>query len=126
MANALSNPQVVINNIAVPVVPNSVKFTEGKGEQMQRVQSAGGGQVEVVYSDDVESHLSKVTMSLINTADNIDLVRQWKSNSNNNAITITGEGLNRSFAQAALTSDYDVELGSDSVIEIEFTALPAV
>ena len=123
---AVSNPQVVINNIAVPVVPNSVKYTEGTGEQNVRVQSAGGGNVDTVYSDNVETHVSKVMFTLINTPANIKLAREWKKNRNANAISITGDGLNRSFSGMAIINDYEVNLGADTVIDLEFNGNPAV
>lgn len=123
---AVSNPQVVINNIAIPVVPNSVKYTEGKGEQQQRVQSAGGGNVDPVFSDNVETHLSKVMFSIINTAENIELIRGWKTLQNANAISITGDGLNRSFSAMAVINDYEVALGADTMIELEFSGKPSV
>lgn len=110
MAIALSNPTVLINNISVAVVPNSVSYTEGKGEQMVRVQSAGGGSVQSVLSNNVETNLSTVKMSLFPTAENIALILTWKNNANANAISITGSGLTRSFTNAALTSDYEVSL----------------
>lgn len=126
MATALSNPSVLINNISVPVVPNSVSYTEGKGEQTVRVQSAGGGSVQSVFSNNVETNLSMVKMSLFPTAENIALILTWKNNANANAISITGSGLTRSFANATLTSDYEVQLGSDTQIDLEFKADAAV
>lgn len=126
MAIALSNPTVLINNISVAVVPNSVSYTEGKGEQMVRVQSAGGGSVQSVLSNNVETNLSTVKMSLFPTAENIALILTWKNNANANAISITGSGLTRSFTNAALTSDYEVSLGSDTQIDLEFKTDAAV
>lgn len=130
--STISNPQVVVNNVAVAVVPNSVKFTEGKGDQKQRVQSSGGGNVSVVFTDNLESHFSKVHFTIINTSDNIALARAWKTNGNANAITITSpssadsDGLNRSFSLAALVNDFEVGLGVDSVLDMEFHCMPAV
>lgn len=123
---AVTNPAVVINNLAVPVVPNSVKYVEGFGEQSVSVQSAGGGNIDTVFSDNVETHIGKVMFSIKNTADNIALVRGWKVNKNANAITITGDNLNRAFSGMALISDYEVPLGADVVIEVEFHGNPAV
>lgn len=123
---AVTNPQVTINNIAVAVVPNSVKYDEGLGEQSQRVQSAGGGNVEVVYDDNVETHVSKVMLQLTNTAENIDLARTWKKNGNANVVAITGNDLARSFPSCALVNQYEVALGSDGVLELEFCGAPAV
>jgi len=126
MVNALSNPTVVINNITVPVVPNSVAFTEGFGEQNIRTQSAGGGSVQQVYSNNIETNMSMFKCELYNTAENIDNIRIWKTNNSDNAISVTGEGLTRSFTNMALVNDYEVNLGSDTTISIEFKGNPAV
>lgn len=126
MATALSNPVVTINNVVLAVVPNSVSYTEGLGEQTIRTQSAGGGSVEQVYSNDVSTNMSMFKCQLFNTAENIDNLRIWKTNSNANAITLTGEGLTRSFSNMALTNNYEVNLGSDTTIDIEFTGNAAI
>jgi len=126
MANALSNPTIVVNNLATPIVPNSFTFTEGLGEQTIRTQSAGGGSVQTVFSNNVETNKSMVKFSLYNTADNIDLIKLWKQNGDANAISVTGEGLNRSFSGAALISNYEVNLGSDTTIDVEFEGQPAI
>lgn len=124
---ALANPTVVINNISVPVVPNSVKYTEGLGEQKVRVQSSGGGAVQAVVSNDVETNLSKFAFSIYPTADNIELVRGWKVNTGSNAITCTADGgFARNFGNATLTSNYDVDLGSDTKIDVEFMSDAAI
>jgi len=126
MANALSNPVVTINNVVLAIVPNSVTYTEGLGEQTMRTQSAGGGSVEQVYSNNVETNQSMFKCQLFNTAENIDNIRIWKTNNNANAITLTGEGLTRSFSSMALTNNYEVNLGSDTAIDIEFIGNPAI
>jgi hypothetical protein len=126
MANALSNPTVVVNNLATPIVPNSFTFTEGLGEQTVRTQSSGGGSVQTVFSNNVETNKSMVKFSLYNTAENIDLIKLWKQNADVNAISVTGEGLSRSFSGAALISNYEVNLGSDTTIDVEFESKPAI
>lgn len=126
MANALSNPTVVVNNLATPIVPNSFTFTEGLGEQTIRTQSSGGGAVQTVFSNNVETNKSMVKFSVYNTAKNIDLLKTWKQNGDANAISVTGEGLSRSFSGAALISNYEVNLGSDTTIDVEFESQPAI
>lgn len=122
-----SNPTVIINNSVLPIIPNSVTYTEGFGEQEIKVQSAGGGSIQTVLSTNVETNCSMFKCSIHNTADNIELARTYKTNENNNAITITGDtGFSRAFNNAALISDYEVGLGSDSNIELEFKSDPAV
>lgn len=122
----LSNPTIVMNNNAVPIVPNSFFFTEGLGEQELQVQSSGGGAVQSVLANNVETNLSRFGFSLHNTAENIDLARTWKVNANNNAMTSTGEGLNRAVNNVALINDYEVRLGSDTTIDLEFKGDAAV
>ena len=130
MAVQLSDPIVMVNNEVVAVIPNSVKFTEGLGEQKIRAASAGGGQVVQIYSHDVESNFSKVMFSIPSTVENIELARQWKQNRNQNLIQIQGrtpEGdISRTFQQAALLSDYEVGLGSDTDVPLEFTSDAAI
>jgi len=126
MPIALANPTVLINNLSVAIVPNSCTYTEGKGEQSVRVQSAGGGSVQSVLSNDIETNLSMVKFDMSATAENIETILTWKNNANANVISISGNGLTRSFANAALTNDYEVSLGNDSVISLEFKADAAI
>lgn len=125
---ALVNAAIIVNNVAVPIVPNTFKFTEGLGEQKMRVQTTGGGAVESVLSQDVETNLSKVTFDMLPTAANIDLIKSWKVNGNSNAISATDDptGFARFFGNAALLKDYEVPLGSDTKIEMEFHTDAAV
>lgn len=124
---ALVNPTVLINNLSTPIVPNSFTYTEGQGEQTMRVQSSGGGSVQSVLSNNVESNLSMVKFEMYPTADNIDTIKSWKVNGNNNAISASdASGFTRSFTNAALTNNYEVALGSDTKISLEFHTDAAV
>lgn len=123
---AIANPTVIVNNNTVAIVPNSAKFKEGFGEQNLRTASSGGNSVQTVYSDNIETKMSGVTFEVFNTADNIALLRTWKLNKNKNAVSITGDGLSRTFQSCAFISDYEVNLGSDTTIEVEFKGDPAV
>lgn len=125
--NAISTPAVAINNIAVSIVPNSFTYTEGFGEQNMRAQSAGGNSVQVVYSDNAESKPSSIKFSLFPTPENITLARQIKTRRNSNVITaIFGDSFSRTFKNAALTNNYEVPLGADTTLDLEFMSDPAV
>lgn len=125
---AISTPSLIINNLPVGIVPNSLKYTEGLGEQSMRTQSAGGGSVQVVYSTNAESFMSKISFQLINTAENMELAKRWKTNLNQNAISVIDQytAFTRNFANMALTNDYELELGADGVISLEFMGDAAV
>lgn len=130
MAAQLTNPVVMVNNVQVAVTPNSVKYTEGLGEQSTRAASTGGDQVEQIYSDDIATKFSSIMFDMPATIDNIANQRQWKVNKNANLIQITGKtpegNLSRTFTQAALLNDTEVALGTDTDISCEFKSNPAI
>jgi hypothetical protein len=126
----LSDAAILINDEVVAIVPNTLKYTEGFGEQQVRAASVGGGSVEQIYSRDVETSLSKVMFDLHTTPSNVKLARSWKSNGNENVAQIAGkttEGdVTRTFTQAAMTSDPEIEIGTEGVINIEFMSNAAI
>lgn len=131
MSIALANVSVVVNNEPVAIVPNSFKYTEGKGEQTMRAASSGGGAVEQVFSENVEMNFSMVSFGLFNDIDSIETARSWKSSKNNNVVSFSGatsdgKTIERTFTQSAILNDYEVELGADTNFEIEFKSNPAV
>lgn len=131
MSIALANVSVVVNNEPVAIVPNSLKYTEGKGEQNMRAASSGGGAVEQVFSTNVEMNFSMVSFSLFNDIDSIEIARSWKNGLNTNVVSFSGKtsdgkSMERTFTQSAILNDYEVELGSDTNFEIEFKGNPAV
>lgn len=130
MATQVTDALVTVNNDPVAIKPNSLSFTEGLGEQSIRAASAGGGQVEQVYANDIESNFSQVKFEMPATVENIARAREWKSNRNQNLVQITGrtpEGrVTRSFSQAAILNDYEVPLGTDTDIPMEFKSNPAI
>ncbi len=125
MSIVISAPSIIVNNEPVSIVPNSVVYTEGFGEQNVRAASTGGGQVEQVYSENVEMSFSKVKFEIFNDANSVALARKWKANRNLNVVQIAGgapdgTSIERSFQNAGILNDYDVNLGSETTIEIEF------
>lgn len=130
MSEQLSNAQVLVNNDVVAIIPNTLTFTEGLGEQSIRAASAGGAQTEQVFSDDIEKRYSTVKFEIPPTVENIAKARAWKINKNQNLVQIAGRTidgkLTRTFSQAALLSDYEVPLTSDGNISLEWRANPAV
>lgn len=117
-----STPQVSVNNIAISVCPNTVKFTEGEGEDTYKTQSSGGLGVSVVYGRNVEKAYSEISFEMEPTSANIELIKTWKLNSANNTMTITGNTITRSFSSVALTNNYEVNLAPDKNISLEFKA----
>jgi len=130
MGTQVANPTITVNNNVVATNPNSVAYTEGFGEQNVRAASGGGGQIEQIYSENIETNFSMIKFELPATVGNIALAREWKANTNQNLVQMTGRtadgDVSRTFTQASLLTDYEVALGSDTNIAIEFRANPAI
>lgn len=130
MATQLANAGFMVNNEIVPIVPNSLVFTEGQGEQDIKAASLGGGGVEQIFSNNIESNFSMVRVELYATVSSVADTKVWKSNSNQNVLQIFGrtpEGtITRTFTQAALLTDPEKALGTDTTIPLEFKSNPAI
>jgi len=126
----LSDATVLVNDEVIAIMPNSLKYTEGFGEQNMRAASIGGGAVEQIYSRNVETSLSKTMFELPTTPENVALQREWKSNGNKNVVQIAGstdEGeVTRTFTQAAMIGDPEIEIASEGMIAIEFASNSAI
>lgn len=131
MTFAISDPSIVVNNEPIGIVPNSVKFKEGLGEQKMRAASTGGGNTIPVYSEDVTTNFGMIKFSMYNDIDSIENARKWKKNKNSNVVTLTGKDpsgktITRTFLNAAIMNDYEADLSAEGVLELEFTSSPAV
>lgn len=125
MSTQQSDAVVNVNNDSVGIVPNSLAFTEGLGDQKILPVSDGGGRVAQVFANDLETAFGMVKFSIRSTIENIELARSWKVAGNTNVIVISGdddEGNDfiRTFTQASLASNYEVAIGTEGNIEIEF------
>jgi hypothetical protein len=128
VVNNWSTPTLVINNQVVFIVPGSLEFTEGLGEQNVRTQSGGGGTVQLVYSDNAETKIADVKFKIFSTPPNINLARSWKINGSNNVISAThpSEDITRTFPSASLVNQYTIQASPEGVLELEFKTAQAV
>jgi len=128
----INNPSVVINNNPVPVVANSVTFNEGLGEGEFKVESTGGGNVGLVFCENIESKIGEVKFEMLPKIQNIDAARGWKLLKSANTIEIsgkdstTGKSITRTFTKAAIMSNYEVGLSTDGKLSLEWKSKPAV
>lgn len=130
---ALANPQVTVDGQLISVKPNSVKYTEGFGEQIVRAASGGGGAVEQVFADDITDNFSMIGFEIDPDPDLIDFFRAVKATPGVHTVILSGEAtigtqtkeLTRTFQHASLISNYEVPLGADTAISIEFKSDPA-
>ena len=122
----VTDAAAIVNSEAVAIVPNSLEFDEGLGEQVVRAMSTGEGKTEQVWANNLETNIGMVKFSIPSTIENIALAKTWKTNKNRNVVQIAGStddgDLARTFTQAALTANYKVPIGTEADIEIEFMA----
>ena len=124
---ALVNPQIIINNIAIPYVPNSLKFDLGLGEQNVKAVAGGAGTSSSVYFNDIETSFSKVTFEMFTTDLSIETHKDWKALENANVIEIIGEGgVTVTFPFMAHTNRVEFEVGNDKMVSLEFMGDPAI
>ena len=116
--------QLIINNPLVPYVPNTLKYTEGQGEYKLEAAVAGPGQSLTYFTEDGEQKMSKCMFELYPDQQNIDNARTWKINKSDNVIQIVDDGVQRSFTNATVTNDYEVELQADGKISLEWMSDP--
>jgi len=126
---SISTPAVIIDNVAIGIVPDSFEYTPGHGKQMVRVVSAGGGSISTVVSDDVKTHLSTSKFKVYPRGIDIDLIDTWKANPGQHVLSVidpvTG-AFSKTFNEATCTNDPDIKLSADGVVEIEWMSLPPV
>lgn len=125
MGTQVADAVVTVNNDSIGIVPNSLSFNEGLGEQRVLPVSDGGGRVSQVFANDLETNFGKVNFSMRTTVENIARARAWKIGGNTNVVIIAGEDADgndfiRTFTQASLAANYDVQIQAEGTIDLEF------
>ncbi len=121
---ALSVPNVVINNVTIPIVPNSLKYDGGEGEQTVRTASAGGEQVEVITTVNAENKIGMVMFDVFTTTDLDTKIADWKNRIGANTVqfnqNIAGLPNARSFDNMSMTDGVERDASADGVTPIKF------
>lgn len=120
----LSNPSVEVNNDAIAIIPNSLKYKKGKGDQKALPQSAGGNSIDIVQTVDAETKKGMVAFSLRNTKSNQDLLDSWQDGSN--TVRCSQDDFILSFRNMIVITDPEVATGADGSFEVMFEGSPAV
>lgn len=118
----LSTPTVIINDVIIPVMPNTV-LTDIPGQGKVTPVSAGGGAVDIVVGFDAASKVAKVTFDLAGTAENEDRVKAWKQmleDSTASSILITEPSSYKAYVQMYLVNHTEVHHKADGSIKCEW------
>jgi hypothetical protein len=120
-----SNPQVLVNNVSVAVMPNSFKFTLGKGDDKVRALSAGGNSTVSVYSTDMSTRISKMQFDLAVTPDTLANYSTWKNNNGLNVVQASQVGFPPIvFTSAVIVNDPQFEATADGKVTLEWMTDP--
>jgi hypothetical protein len=124
---SLVNPQLVINNISVDYVPNSLDIDLGLGEQSVKALAGGGGTVDTVFFNNIESNIGIVKFDRYSTNVNMTFLQDWKALGDANTIQVQGEGnVVVTFQFMALTNRVEVMIGNEKQTSFEFQGNPAI
>lgn len=118
---SLVNVGIEIGNTIIAYEPNSLSYTEGKGEQNVFAQANGSTIAEIVYENDAESKFSMFKLSVRPTEENIEFFNSIKATGVTTVRVFQLNGqFTRTMQDAFLTNDYEVLLQTDSPFELEF------
>lgn len=122
----LANPVVRLNNIPIPIIPNSLKVIEGYGDQVVKALSIGNGNVVTIYHENVENKVACIKFQIPAQIDSLEYMAEAKEFKNQNTITLADDnGYERAFNNCVLTSNYEVNIGAEQNTDIEFYGDPA-
>lgn len=127
MASALAEATVMVNDNVIGIVPNTLEFDEGLGEQKILPVSVGGGKVEQLYANDLESNFATVKFQMRVTVSNVETLKGWQQNANRNVVNVAaedadGNDLTRVFTQATIMEAPNIQIQTEGVIDVSFNA----
>jgi len=120
-----SNPSITVNNVTIAIQPDSFEFTPGKGVQVVRAMSAGGGIIIPVATEDVKSQVGKMKYGIAVTQANRQYFSNWKDNIGLNVIIATDENGNQCVGNnMSCTTEEAWKASADGWLEVEFQGSP--
>lgn len=122
--NALSVPQIILNNKLLAIVADTFTFTGGRGEHTHRRASTGGNGTVAVFSKNAETFKSMVKFEIHPTTDNFDTIDTAKVNGANNSLEATENGKTYVFTNLVITNDPEFPAGADTTVSVEAEADP--
>lgn len=125
MPVAKSAPTIIINDIPIAVVPNSVTYKKGLGEINVRAASVGGGAAISVHNENIENKFGMVKFQIYATDDLIQQFPTWKELIGNNVVSgVDRRGIPFNLLFASFINDPEIPATSDGVIDVEFHGDP--
>jgi len=131
MSQAIVEAELNAAGLVIPVVPNSIEYQDGSGEQNIRVASTGNGSTTTIFSNNVEMNKGMVRCSVYSDADTINSIEILKSLNSGILLTLSqkldnGSLFTKSFNSMALVNHPTIQLQADGTIDLEFEGGKAV
>lgn len=126
MAQGLGNPQVVIDNVAFPIIPNSFEETKSGTGNVNSTAVASGTTSEVVHTIDLEEAYGQFKFTLKTDSDNVPAVDAFLSPRLQERVVVVPfeDGSTRTYARAVIMTDPAKAFSADGVIELEWCSSP--
>lgn len=118
----LSTPTVIINDVIIPIMPNSLK-TDIPIEGKVTPTSAGGAAVDIVVGVDTASMKGKVQFDIAATAQNRDRVKAWKQlllDSIGSSILVVDQGSQEAYVKMYLVNHVELTHTADGKIPLHW------
>lgn len=123
MANALglSDPFIIVNNAQIEYVPNTLEYQLGEGDRKVETQTAGGGLVSVVVTEDATTNKSMVKFEMRATLESFEMVDAWTGLGANHIILADqASGFKQVFSFMTMVNHPSRKLAADGKVECEF------
>lgn len=121
----LSVNTILVNDIPVAVVPNSIEYDPGFGEINVRSASVGGQASQSVHTENAENKIGRVKFEMFVTEDARANVRLWKQLIAANRISgVQSGGSPFVLNGASMTNNPTFNPTADGTVEVEFKGDP--
>ena len=119
---AIQAPGVILNDELIKIVPNSLKYTEGLGETVTTVIHGGGSNTETISVTNQETAKGMLSFDVKPTKEALERLRAAKVNIGGNVVGWfdSASKTDRTISNASIINNYEVPLGADTVITVEF------
>lgn len=126
MVRGLFNPTVELNDVALEIIPDSFAQKKGYGDKTVRIQTAGGGALGFVVTDNVATKKGMVKFSLSNNEENREIIRLAYNNPEGNTIRAYEGEIPDNYVSMFIVNEPEWGSGADTTTEIIFEGPPSV
>lgn len=126
----LVDASVEVDDEALPVVGNTIAYTEGLGESSVTAATQGGKPI-VVASQDVTTKISMIKFEVPSSVQMMNATRDIGARGFGRVVRLSGTDpagnrLGRTFKSALLITDPEKSVQNEGTIPLEFKAAPAI